>query len=298
MSTEQVYIAKLGKLFLLKTADIETLIDAVPAFDTLGVSDFCRIDPPNSSSKERKPKPLVECTEEEWKGSCIYPEIARMIAERFTESPRHHINTLYWEHEDALGKKHDDYDFDDRYKRIQREISHPDYDLLETVYNKFLDVLSVERAAAERHIASKPFMFQPDISEYDACRIQALADEAANGVQTEADHPPNVPAASISTDGQEEVPAINNPGTIAMWRGVAKEYGDNPTKYRARESSPLSKRMAVFLDYLEGMSNTKLKEKHPGRTISRDLEQARTRDVPLLKKLFPSLPPLDLQKPT
>jgi len=226
MSTERVYIAQLRKWFVIDTADIEKLIDAVTACDNLNVSGFCRVDP----SGTNRIKPFQEewnGTWEEWKRRRIDSEKAKEIAKKLEDV---HTEKLFGAHEEVLGEVHSDTDPEDRDERLTRKVNaikyHPDIYFDSTVYYMFLDVLLLNLDDALKHIASTHFIMRAGIPEDIARRVRAFA-EAANGAQAGADQP-------TATNNNS---AISQPPSEPF--AVTRRYAESPKKTREKNSVAL-----------------------------------------------------------
>jgi len=270
MSLEQVLIAELGKWFWLDTADIASLIDAVPAHDGFNLSSFCRVDPPSTQNErhsrwhvktpsERKLKPFeVEWsgTEKEWKERRIDSKQAKLIAEELAERNKEYL--FCWHDAEASGK---DIPYISNPEAMYEYYGHEiqvleanDFIISLMVYAKFLDLLSVNCDDAFRHIASHPYRKKADIPEAHDRRFEQIAAEAANGeAQAEADQPPSILPASlppfsvknrVSTVGtgntQVRKTCEENPEAVAHVKARLEQEGARPeeiaVELRARGS--------------------------------------------------------------
>ena len=149
MDTGHIYIARLGAMFELKTPDKESLIEAVPAYDKRCVTRFCRVGAD---------------IEEDWKRR-IDAKNAKEISEIIAKDSDSIINLLN-EHDDILDKKPPGDDAEENSKMRMREIEviKREYDLFEWVYEKFLDVLCLNKDEAVSFITSRPHILKPGAS--------------------------------------------------------------------------------------------------------------------------------------
>jgi len=159
MNTEQVYIAHLKECFKLKTADIESLIDTVPAY-----------------------------TEKEWEQGRIDSKEAEKIAKAIAKS-KDRIVIFLNKRDAALEKENPGADEQDNYRIRMREIEaiDRDYDLFLWVYEKFLDVLILNKDDAVSFITSRPHILKPGVpvvinTQFAGAAPQLLADPVANTV--------------------------------------------------------------------------------------------------------------------
>lgn len=132
MHTGQVYIASLKEWFRLKTADIEILIDTVPAY-----------------------------TENEFEQRRIDSKEAEKIAKDIAKS-KDHVVIFLNNRDNALEIESPGDDPEDNYKIRVREIEaiDRDYDVFLWVYEKFLDVLILNKDEAIRFITSRPHILK------------------------------------------------------------------------------------------------------------------------------------------
>lgn len=197
MSNELVCIAKLCEWFLiLRTADIENLIDAVPAYDRGSAAFHARMILDAKASTERGNKTEELPYPDNWREHRIFSQEARLLAESIIRIPSH-VYSLFDAFDEVLGKEipiyHGEFTSFDKFKDKIEELARYD-ELLDEVYDTFLKLLSVNKIDAIRHITSNKYELNLEVPSDVKELIKKIEDEthASESSQHAADLIPPV----------------------------------------------------------------------------------------------------------